>query len=130
VLLNRGDGTFQAKLDYATGVAPRPRSVAIGDLNGDGKLDVATANGYGFPSTVSVLINTPGLCTVQDVFRQTLPAAKRTLARANCRVGKIRRAYSKEIKRGRVITQKPKRGTVLPGGGKVNLVVSRGRRSS
>ena len=60
----------------------------------------------------------------------TLPAAKRTLARANCRVGKIRRAYSKAIKRGRVISQKPKPGTVLPSGGKVNLVVSRGRRHS
>jgi beta-lactam-binding protein with PASTA domain len=27
---------------------------------------------------------------------------------------------------GRVISQKPKPGKVLPGGGKVNLVVSRG----
>ena len=42
VLLNRGDGSFQAKLDYATGSGPR--SVAIGDLNGDGKPDLATAN--------------------------------------------------------------------------------------
>jgi beta-lactam-binding protein with PASTA domain len=77
-----------------------------------------------------VLLNTPGLCTVQDVKRKTLPAAKRTIARANCRVGKIRRAYSKSIKRGRVISEKPKPGTVLPNRGKVNLVVSRGRRRS
>ena len=77
-----------------------------------------------------MLLNTPGLCTVQDVTGQTVSAAKRTLARANCRVGKIRRAYSKSVKRGRVISQKPKPGTVLPGGGKVNLVVSRGRRHS
>jgi FG-GAP-like repeat/PASTA domain/FG-GAP repeat len=122
VLVNRGDGSFQAKLDYAAGY---PNSVAIGDLNGDGRPDLVTAGG-----TVSVLINTPGLCTVQDVFRQTLPAAKRTLARANCRVGKIRRVYSKWAKRGRVISQKPKRGTVLPNRGKVNLVVSRGRKGS
>jgi eukaryotic-like serine/threonine-protein kinase len=74
-----------------------------------------------------VLLNTPGLCTVQDVKGKTLPGAKRTIARANCRVGTIRRTYSKTVKRGRVISQKPKFGTVLPGGGKVNLVVSRGR---
>ena len=75
-----------------------------------------------------MLLNTPGLCTVQDVKRQTLAAAKRAIARANCRVGKIRRAYSKSVKRGRVISQKPKPGTVLPNRGKVNLVVSRGRK--
>ena len=89
-----------------------------------------------------MLLNKPGLCTVQGVRGRRLPAAKRTLARANCRVGTIRRAYSKDvtlphppwfipaIKKGRVISQKPRSGTVLPGGGKVDLVVSRGRKPS
>jgi FG-GAP-like repeat/PASTA domain/FG-GAP repeat len=125
VLVNRGDGSFQAKLDYRTGRGHV--SVAIGDLNGDGRLDLATANNNA--RSVSVLINTPGLCTVQDVEFMTLAAAKRTIARANCRVGEIRRAYSR-VKRGRVISQKPKFGAVLPGGSKVDLVVSRGRRTS
>jgi hypothetical protein len=125
VLANRGNGSFQAKRDYATGRGPQ--SVAIGDLNGDGKPDLATANYYA--STVSVLVNMPGLCTVQDVNGQILPTAKRRLARANCRVGTIRRAYS-SVKTGRVISQTPKPGTVLPKRGKVNLVVSRGRRAS
>ncbi len=125
VLVNRGDGSFQAKLDYAPG--GRPYSVAIGDLNRDGNPDLAIANGG---NTVSVLLNRPGLCTVQDVKRQTLPTAKRTIARANCRVGKIRRIYSTRVRRGRVISQKPKPGMVLPKRGKVNLVVSRGKRRS
>ena len=57
MLLNRGDGSFQAKLDYPTGAWPQ--SVAIGDLNGDGKPDVATANfdNGDYWSTVSVLLN-------------------------------------------------------------------------
>jgi hypothetical protein len=126
VLLNRGDGSFRAKLDYRTG--NDPQSVVIAELSGDGKADLATANTL--PSTVSVLINTPGLCTVQDVKFMTLAAAKRTIARAKCRVGKIRRAYSKTVKRGRVISEKPRPGTVLPNRGKVSLAISRGRKPS
>jgi beta-lactam-binding protein with PASTA domain len=101
-------------------------------VNGDGKLDLATADlgGRYFASSVSVLINTPGLCTVQNVSREALQAAKREIARAKCRVGKIRRAYSKTVRRGRVISQNPRFGAVLRGGGKVALVISRGRRPS
>ena len=54
----------------------------------------------------------------------------RALARVNCRVGRVRHTYSKTGKRGRVISQKPRFGAVLPAGGKVNLVVSRGRKPS
>ncbi len=125
VLLNKGDGTFQAKLDYGTGAFDS--SVAIGDLNGDSKRDLVTAD-Y-LLNSVSVLLNTPGLCTVQNVRGTMLAAAKRAIARANCRSGTIRRPYSRTVKRGRVISQKPKFGAVLPGGSKVNLVVSLGRRS-
>jgi FG-GAP-like repeat/PASTA domain/FG-GAP repeat len=124
-LVNTGDGSFQDKLDYVTG--GHPYSIAIGDVNGDGKRDLATANSSA--NTVSVLLNRPGLCTVQNVRRQTLPAARRTIARANCRVGKIRRSYSKSIANGHVISQQPKFGTVLRTGGRVSLVVSRGRPS-
>ena len=46
--------SFTAKQDFATGTAPR--SVTVGDLNGDGKLDLAVANQNS--STVSVLLNT------------------------------------------------------------------------
>ena len=51
------------------------------------------------------------------------------LARANCRLGKIRRAYSSRVEKGLISRQKPKPGTVLPRLGKVDVRVSRGPRS-
>ena len=42
ILLGQGDGTFAAQTTYPTGT--NPRAIAIGDFNGDGKLDLAVAN--------------------------------------------------------------------------------------
>jgi hypothetical protein len=128
VLANRGDGSFQAKHDYEAGYGPG--SVAIDDLNGDGKPDLAVAisgERPQFNSGAAVLVNATGRCGVPEARWKTLPAAKRAIARGGCRVGRIGRAYS-SFKRGLVISQKPASGRVLPIGGRVNLVVSRGRK--
>ncbi len=42
VRLGNGDGSFGAKTDFEAGVMPD--GVAVGDVNGDGKLDLAVAN--------------------------------------------------------------------------------------
>ena len=59
ILLGQGDGTFATAQDFGVGVGPE--SVTGGDFNGDGRLDLATAN-FG-ADTVSILINT----TVSEV---------------------------------------------------------------
>ncbi len=51
VLLGNGNGTFQTPRSYLTGT--NPQGLAIGDLNGDGKLDLVVANGT---SSISVLL--------------------------------------------------------------------------
>jgi hypothetical protein len=56
VLLGRGSGSFRAASRYRTGVVPE--SIAIGDLNGDGKPELAVAN-WG-EDTVTVLVNRGG----------------------------------------------------------------------
>jgi hypothetical protein len=55
VFLGYGDGTLQPKQDYQVGVGPQgPQAVAIGDLNRDGKPDLAVADNNA--NTVSVLL--------------------------------------------------------------------------
>lgn len=51
VLLNQGDGTFGTATAYPTGVVSS-ESVAVADVNGDGKPDVITGN-YGTPVPLS-----------------------------------------------------------------------------
>ena len=53
VLLGNGNGTFRAKTDYLAGNLMQ--SMAVGDVNGDGKPDIVTTNFYGH--SVSVLMN-------------------------------------------------------------------------
>jgi hypothetical protein len=83
-LPNNGDGTvsvllnttitgaitpsFAAKQDFVTG--SEPFSVALPDVNGDGKLDVVVANA--FSTTVSVLLNitAPGAVTPSFAAKQ------------------------------------------------------------
>ena len=53
VLLNNGDGTFQAAITYGSGGGDA-RSLAVVDVNGDGHSDLLVVNYYG--STIGVLL--------------------------------------------------------------------------
>jgi hypothetical protein len=129
LLLGRGDGTFDPAVNYPTGASPL--AVAVADFNGDGRTDLAAGNFAA--SVVSLRLNLgvqalKAACVVPNVRGKTLSAASKKIKAAHCRVGKVRRAYSKTVVKGRVVSEKPKPKTKLASGGKVNLVVSRGRK--
>jgi hypothetical protein len=68
----------------------------------------------------------PG-CIVPKLKRRTLSNAKQGIRRAHCATGKVTRRYS-AVKKGLVISQRPRPAKRLPNGAKVDLAVSKGRR--
>jgi hypothetical protein len=67
-------------------------------------------------------------CLVPKLKGKTLSAARRSIRSHACSVGRTKHTASQAIKRGHVISQKPKPGKRLPHGARVSLLVSRGRR--
>lgn len=68
-------------------------------------------------------------CLVPNVSRLPLDRARSRLDEYSCRAGKIERVYSARVKKGAVISQKPRAGTRLARGAKVRLVLSRGKHT-
>jgi beta-lactam-binding protein with PASTA domain len=69
---------------------------------------------------------------VPGVKGVTLAKAKALLKENHCGVGKVKYAFSRQVEKGRVLSQNPLKGwqreqTAAP---KVNLVVSKGRRKN
>jgi len=67
----------------------------------------------------------PARCVVPRVIGTRLAVARKRIGRANCVVGRVRRARSAAKRAGKVIGQNPKAGAVRARGTKVNLVVGR-----
>jgi serine/threonine-protein kinase len=68
------------------------------------------------------------LCVVPKVKGKKLAKAKRAIRSHHCALGKVRKAYSRTVLEGRVISQKPKAGSHRAPGAKVTLKVSKGKR--
>ena len=66
-------------------------------------------------------------CKVPNVRGQKLAVAKASIKKARCTVGRISRKPSKRVQKGRVLSQSPRAGVTVASGGKVKLVVSKGR---
>jgi hypothetical protein len=67
----------------------------------------------------------PVRCVVPRVIGMRLSVARKRVARANCLVGRVRRARAAKTRVGKVIAQSPKARSVRPRATKVNLVVGR-----
>lgn len=77
-------------------------------------------------TTVTATFASIPVCVVPKVKGKKLAAAKLAVTSAHCSVGKITKAFSGTVKRGRVVSQRPKPGTKSAAGAAVKLTVSKG----
>lgn len=78
-------------------------------------------------SATFTLQSSAPVCLVPKVKGKTLARAKSALTQAHCQAGKVTKKFSK-VKKGRVISQRPKPDTNLAADAKVNLVISKGKK--
>jgi thermitase len=75
-----------------------------------------------------VITARPPECMVPRLRGLTLIVAKRALVKKGCALGRISRTYSRRVRRGRIVAQRPRPGLRLRRGAKVAVQLSRGRR--
>jgi PKD domain/PASTA domain len=113
-----GDGT-SANGRRVTHAYGRAGSYTVWVRQGDAVGNASTA-------TRRIVIAEP--CVVPGVVGKALAAANAAIRRSHCRTGRISRAYSATVPKGRVLSQRPAPGRRLANGAKVSLVASRGKR--
>jgi uncharacterized delta-60 repeat protein len=68
-------------------------------------------------------------CDVPKLRGLSLSQARKAVTREHCALGKVSRVWSRTVKRGLVISQRPAPGGLLAPKAKVSLTVSRGRHT-
>jgi FG-GAP-like repeat/PASTA domain len=124
VLLGLGNGRFTRAEHFSAEIGAN--SLAIKDLNDDRRPDIVTANFLA--DTVSVFLQRKVVCRIPRVEGMRLPLAMRAITAAHCSSGTIKRVFSPQVEKGRVISQQPHPGMRLAAGGAVNLVISKGKK--
>jgi hypothetical protein len=100
--------------DFRTGVTIE--TVAVGPTG-------ATVKIGGIPDPP---VAAPTRCKVPSLKRKKAKAARKSIRRRDCKVGKVKRRHSRKVPKGKVISQKPKAGKSVASGAKVTIVVSSG----
>jgi len=66
-------------------------------------------------------------CKVPNVKGKTVAKARAALVAKKCKLGAVKRVFSK-VKKGRVVSQTKKPGTTLPRNAAVGVKVSKGKK--
>ena len=122
-----GFGCGRVRTDFGPGTDDFATAAV---LQRDRRIVAAGSSGVrGQPSNLALaryLNPLPPRCVVPNVRGKAIRAARRAIARARCRVGRVTLRTSKRVTKGRVVSQTPRPGARLPVGAKVTLAVSKG----
>jgi hypothetical protein len=99
---------------------PGTKPDATFELNGDPGCEAAE------DTPVDVVVGAK--CVVPKLKKLTLKKATQKLKKAGCKRGKVTKAFSNTVKKGRVIKQAPKPRKKLKLNSKVKLTVSKGKK--
>jgi hypothetical protein len=103
-----GDPVWGASIEYVTGGNAEGTAKISWDLNPAGATSKAG-------------------CVVPKVTGLSENAAAKRIKQAGCKVGKVTKKHSSKVRKGEVISSKPKAGKKEPAGTKVALVASSGK---
>ena len=122
-------GAIFDSLDVTRGHVGKRLRVVVTGVNEDGATSAASAPTDVVAAPPPPVVNPPvRRCIVPNVRGRSFRQAKAAIVRAHCATGRVRKAFSRTVRRGRVLSQRPAAGTRLPRGSKVNLVMSKGRK--
>jgi hypothetical protein len=97
-----------------------------------GSASFFSANAHFGPYTVAAPPPPPpppaARCRVPDVRGKTVAQARTLLSARRCALGRTTQAFSTKVRKGRIVGQSRRPGTLLAAGARVNVVVSRGPR--
>jgi hypothetical protein len=95
---------------------------------GKNTVRATAANDAGNTSSTAITVTyKPPPCKVPRLRGKTLAAARHALSSHGCSLGRVRRAHSRTVRRGRVVSSSLRPGTTHRNGTRVGLVLSRGR---
>jgi subtilase family serine protease len=97
----------------------------IGACTGTATCTVTTDSNAAVTATFT-RIPPPKKCVVPKLKGKAVAVAKRSIKSHDCSVGRINHRASRTVKKGHVVSQKPRPNARLRHGAKVNLVVSKG----
>lgn len=115
----RSEGQIAATAPAA--FVPGPVPVTVTTNAGTGSAQTFT---YQAPTPPSIAA--PATCTVPRLKGRTLKASKLQIRAADCKVGSVAKKKSGKAKRGKVIDQSAKPGTVVPAGTVVKVTLGKG----
>jgi hypothetical protein len=104
--------------------------VSSSDAGSTFRVVVTASNVAGRVSATSVataVVPVPVRCAVPRLKGKTVAKARTLLRRAHCALGRVSHSHSR-LRRGLIVSQRPRAGAARPRGTKVRVVVSLGRR--